>query len=106
MPKSEISNLQNQNFVANSSRYINSKILSWGDLKTITFETYKRSKYEPKESDRFYTITPGVEYRPDLISNKVYGDPSFWWWIMQVNNIQDILDFKAGTNIIIPGSTP
>ena len=49
-------------------------------------------------------ISPGYEYRPDLISQMVYGSPDFWWKIMEVNSIKDIFDFKAGVNLRIPDS--
>lgn len=104
MPQVIETNLKNENFVGSGSRYKDSKIIYWGDLKLITFETYKRKKYVPTDGDRFYTVTSGTEYRPDLVSHRIYGDVSFWWKIMEINDIKDIWDFKAGTNIVLPGS--
>ena len=49
-------------------------------------------------------MKPGQEYRPDLVSNRVYGTPDFWWRIMEANNIKDVFEFKAGLNLRIPGS--
>jgi len=43
-----------------------------------------------------------MEYRPDLVSRDKYGIPDFWWKIMEVNNIKDIIDFKAGRTIVLP----
>jgi hypothetical protein len=102
--KVEVANLSHRNFVDSSSRYNNSKILYYGDRKLITFETYKRTPYVSTSTDRFYVITKGTEYRPDLVSFRVYGSPSFWWKIMEANNMKDIMEFKAGANIVIPGS--
>jgi hypothetical protein len=100
--KVEIAPLNNTNFVDNDSRYINSTIFYYGDNRFITFETYKRKTRTPSEGDRFYVITKGTEYRPDLVALRAYGNVSFWWKILEANNMNDIWDFTAGTNIIIP----
>lgn len=102
--KIEVSNLQPSNFIDNTSRYWGSKIVYYGDHRFITFETYKKHTYVPSESDRFYVITKGTEYRPDLVSMRAYGSTTYWWKIMEVNNMKDVLEFKAGTNIVIPSS--
>ena len=49
-------------------------------------------------------ITKGSEYRPDLVSFDEYGTIDFWWKIMEVNGIKDILDFAAGRNIRLPNN--
>ena len=85
-----------------TSRYNQSAIIYYGDQRFITFETYKRKQYKPSAGDKFYVITKGTEYRPDLVSNRAYGTVGYWWKIMEVNNIFDIYDFKAGTTIVIP----
>jgi hypothetical protein len=43
-----------------------------------------------------------MEYRPDLVSQDKYGLPDFWWKIMEVNGMKDIMDFKAGKTIVLP----
>lgn len=97
-------NLRNESFVTATSRYMKSKLVYWGNLKIVTFETYKRKKFVSSQGDRFYVITKGTEYRPDTVSWNVYGDVDFWWVLLEANNMKDIWDFKAGTNIIIPGN--
>lgn len=83
------------------SRYMQSKVYHYGSLPKTTFETYKRTK-----KSEFYEgvvlLTPGWEYRPDLVSYDIYGYPDLWWKIMEYNGIKDILDFKAGKTIQIP----
>lgn len=88
--------------VDGASRYRSSTVIRYSELKKLTYTTYKRKPYVPKDTDRFATITKGFEYRPDLLSNKMYGDPSFWWRIMEVNGLKDIYEFKTGLNVIIP----
>jgi hypothetical protein len=47
-------------------------------------------------------ITPGVEYRPDLVSYDKYGTPNSWWMILEANGMKDIWDFKSGKTIMLP----
>src|ERR1035437_3500550 len=86
-------------YVDSTSRYSNSTIVYYGDDNLLTFETYKRGVQTDATSDRYTIIPAGMEYRPDLMSNQIYGVPDLWWKILEVNNIFDVFDFKAGTNI-------
>ncbi len=96
--------INSSNFVTYSSRYINSQLYYYGSEKKITFETYKRKTYNIDDSDKFFTIIKGVEYRPDLVSNNFYGTVDYWWKLMQYNGLYDILEFKSGTVIRVPSS--
>jgi len=98
----EQSNLQHSNFVDGASRYNKSKIIYYGDRRFVTFETYKRVNYQISSQDKFYLVTKGTEYRPDLVSIKAYGTVSYWWKLLEANGMKDIWEFKAGANIVIP----
>lgn len=100
--KIEFTNLRASDFVATTSRYSDSRIIYYSEEKIITFETYKKKKFTNSPADQVAVIPPGMEYRPDLVSKDKYGVPDFWWKIMEINNIKDILDFKAGRTIILP----
>jgi len=91
-------------FVTPTSRYTASKVIYYTALKRITFTTYKRKEFMPSNQDKFMVITSGLEYRPDLVSNRAYGFPDFWWKILEANNMFDVWEFKAGTNIRIPSA--
>jgi hypothetical protein len=55
-----------------------------------------------------YTIDPHYNYRPDLLSQDLYGTPKLWWVFTQrnMNVIRDpIFDFKVGTLIYLPKKT-
>lgn len=93
-----------QRFVNSTSRYVKSKVIRYGDNHKLTFKTYKKQEITSNPADKFAVVPPGMEYRPDLVSYKAYGVPDFWWRIMEANNIKDILDFKAGMTIRIPGA--
>ena len=94
--------LPTSRFVAPTSRYIDSQVIQYSEQNILTFAIYKRTTYVPQSGDKFAVISPGYEYRPDLMSNAIYGVSDFWWKLMEVNRIFDIYDFKAGLNIRIP----
>lgn len=91
-------------FVDVTSRYISSKVIYYGDEHLVTFETYKRQPSVFSKNDKYYLITQASEHRPDLVSQLAYGVPSFWWRILEANNMKDISDFKKGTTVRIPES--
>lgn len=97
-----IANVNNRNFVDSASRYVNSTVFYYGEKNLLTFESYKRKNRTPSSSDRYYVITAGTEYRPDLVAQRAYGNAAMWWKILEANGMFDIFDFKAGTNILIP----
>jgi len=103
MIKIEVSPILAKNIVATGSRYIDSKVLYYGDKNFVTFETYKRVPYVKIGDEKVMLITKGVEYRPDLVSFDYYGFSDVWWKILEANGMKDIYDFKAGVTIILPG---
>lgn len=97
----EATEIDKRNLIDTASRYKNSTVYYYGDVPKTTFEIYKR----PSKAilDRKVTlITPGWEYRPDLVSFDLFGTPDFWWRILEVNGMKDILEFKAGITLRIP----
>lgn len=55
-------------------------------------------------NDQVAVIPNGMQYRPDLVSKEKYGTVDFWWKIMEVNDIKDVMDFTAGRTIVLPGN--
>lgn len=94
-----------------ASRYNRSDLIYYSDFKILTFETYDRElknlniSSSGDEDIKFYLITQGAEYKPWLVSQEAYGDPGYWWIIMEFNNIFDVEDFEAGKTIKIPPAT-
>jgi len=100
----EHTDLTTNSFVNSTSRYVDSSVLYYGDLRRLTFSTYKRGTYPDNSEDLFTVIPAGMEYRPDKMSELAYGTPDFWWKIMEANRIADIFNFKAGVNLRIPAN--
>lgn len=100
----EPSNMLPSRFVNFTSRYNNSTVVYYvtNGIRKITFETYKKQNYPSSQSDKFILLTPQYEYRPDLVSLKVYSTTDYWWVIMEANNINDVFNFKSGLTIRVP----
>lgn len=98
----EQSTIRPDKMVRGFSRYLNSPVIYWGEQRRITFETYLRKPYTLTGKERVTRITPGLEYRPDLLAYDVYGTPDAWWKILEVNGIKDIYDFKTGITVVLP----
>jgi len=98
----EKSNTPTKSLVSNTSRYLNSNVLLYGDNKVMTFETYKKQPIQENQDDRYAIVTAGEEFRPDRTSFRAYNTPDYWWRIMEANNIKDVFDYKSGLNIRLP----
>lgn len=86
------------------SRYRNSTVTQV--KRDGQFEEYvilrKISKFPLTTEDRFITLTQQGQFRPDLISNEVYGTPEFGWAIMEANDLRSFVDLKSGLRLRIP----
>jgi hypothetical protein len=100
----EKTTISSKRFVPVTSRYADSTVIYYTENKLLTFPSYKKNKTMFRKEDKYYVVTAGTEYRPDLVSNIAYGTVDFWWKIMEANNIKDVFDFKSGLNIRIPNS--
>lgn len=98
----EATGISPASFVDSSSRYRAAEVIYYGDRRFITFKTYKKTPIESSQDDRFYVITKGTEFRPDLVSTRAYGNPRLWWRILEANNMKDVWEFRSGVNIVIP----
>jgi len=89
--------------VSSTSRYNYRPVILYGPLKKAAFALYNRKEIPFAADDKFYEITKDIEFRPDLVSYKFYGLPDYWWRIMEMNKMKDVMEFRAGRNIRLPG---
>jgi hypothetical protein len=97
-------NYSTTNLVDATSRYNSRPIIHYGSDKKATFAIYNKSNISMAPGDKFYEITKSMEFRPELVSHQFYGLPDLWWRIMAVNKMKDVMEFRAGRNIVIPNS--
>lgn len=102
MPLIELANIPSQNVVTSGSRYLKQAVIYYGEQRYVTFDTYVRKPYQAKGNEKVMVIPKGAEYRPDLVSNDVYGYPDNWWRILEANGMKDVFEFKQGKTIMLP----
>lgn len=94
---------EGRKYVPPTSRYAMTPVIRYENK--IAYPIYKKKNIRPSQFDKHYEISHEMEFRPDLVSNMFFGAPDFWWKIMELNGMKDILEFRAGRNIILPGSS-
>jgi len=63
------------------------------------------SKFVIERPISYYSVSQADIQRPDLISNKVYGNTQYFWVLMKFNQIDDIWnDLSAGDVLKCPNS--
>lgn len=90
-------------YTTTSSRYAMTPVIIYEGKATYPVYRKRYSPFGPQ--DRHYEITKETEYRPDKVSHRFYGTPDYWWKVMEMNGMKDILEFKAGRNIVLPGGS-
>ena len=74
------------------------------DEKTWVIRNLRQNDITPVRTsdDIQHIVTPGENYRPDIIANDAYGDANLAWVILAANNKSSLFDLKAGDLTIIP----
>lgn len=88
----------------NISRYsIYRQILD--DDKELYLETVNQTPVDDSELDRYHKVLKEEENRLDIISNKYYGTPEYYWVIALGNNLIDPMVVRPGEILRIPNFT-
>ena len=95
--------MEGRSYVPPTSRYAMTPIIYYEGK--LAYPIYRKKKASFSSQDQHYEITKEVEFRPDIVSYRTYGAPDYWWKIMEMNGMKDILEFRAGRNIILPGGS-
>lgn len=69
-------------------------------MKTSSEMTPAMGIIKDRSSDLY--ITYNSADRLDLISNRVYGDPKYWWIILSANDYKIEFDIESGEILRIP----
>lgn len=68
----------------------------------IYTETFNQTFVDESPYDKYHEVLQGEENRLDIISNKYYGTPDYWWVIALANNFVDPFIVNAGDIVRIP----
>ena len=93
--------MRNNNSLLNtSSRYVQGGVSETQDNK---IEWWERTIFKKDPSDQIYVIENIYQGRLDSISAVFYGDPRFWWFLAQYNNVLDpASEILPGRILLIP----
>lgn len=81
--------------ISQSSRYNYQAIYRDSEGRTF-LQTWKPREFSTSTTAQTMIVSRNLAYRPDLISDKIYGTPLLWWAICYVNDILNPLDRKEG----------
>lgn len=84
-----------------SSRFGDLDFIIDEQIGAIYRETYTRGSITSRGL-KYFVVTPGYEYRPDLLSLEIYGTDRYWHYILEMNNLTGFEDFRRGMTIVIP----
>ena len=86
----------------NACRYKNLRRIQDPETKNIYHETWFQKIIDKSNEDEYFTVSIAEEGRLDIIANKYYNTPRFWWVIALANNIIDPFDVPVDTVLRIP----
>lgn len=72
------------------------------DNNILYTETANQIIVDDSELDQFHEVLKEEENRLDIISNKYYGTPDYYWIIAMGNNLIDPFIVKPGDILRIP----
>lgn len=75
------------------------------DYNETYTETTNPTPVVETDQDIYHEVLREEENRLDIISNKYYKSPEFWWVIAMANNLIDPMYVKAGTIVRVPPIT-
>ena len=90
------------------SRYLATPLVQLSDragflTNSFGFGLWNRIDVKPSIYDKQHKVAQQDIGRLDLLANRYYNDPFFWWVIADRNNIMfQESDMKVGQDIIIP----
>lgn len=86
----------------NACRYKNLRRIQDPETKNIYHETWFQKIIDKSNEDQYFTVSIAEQGRLDIIANKYYNTPRFWWVIALANNIIDPFDIPIDTVLRIP----
>ena len=70
--------------------------------RMIEFTRKSQIYIDPSSEDEYFYVDPAYKFRPDLISQQVYGTPVLYWVILSCNNMKHPLELITGLTVRIP----
>lgn len=89
---------------AENSRYRGSTITSVNTTEGLQNYTILKLPIEVPETeyDFYISIDSSNEFRPDILSNQVYGTPDYGWALLEINTLRSFKDLKLQARLRVP----
>lgn len=71
-------------------------------ITTIEFIRKSQLYIPPQDDDQYYLVDASKRYRPDVISNDMYGTPILYWVILSCNGLSSPLEVETNMTLRIP----
>lgn len=85
------------------SRYRNKiRLTSYTGYSFLEFIKKSQLYLDVSSEDQYYFVDASKQYRPDLISNEIYGSPIYYWVILSCNNLISPLQVRTNLTLRIP----
>lgn len=101
-----LSNVNSDRDINSLNRYRNKiNLTSYSGYNVLEF-IKKSQLYLPEApTDQYYFVDASKQYRPDLISNEIYGSPIYYWVILSCNNLISPLQVVTNLTLRLPSLT-
>ncbi len=83
------------------SRYLYTKTVADSN-KNVIYGLFSKHGFYDLTDSIYHIVTKREANRLDIIADKYYGNPQYWWMIAMANNIIDPFILVEGTTILIP----
>lgn len=85
---------------SNVSRYQLLRVITSDNTRYL--ETFNQRSIKESKEDIYHMVTASEENRLDIISNKYYNTPVYWWALAIANDMIDPYIVEIGSMIRIP----
>lgn len=100
---STISDVYSDRSSTTLSRYRNKiRLTSYTGYTFLEFVKKSQLVLDVSPEDQYYFVDASKQYRPDLISNEIYGSPIYYWVILSCNNLISPLQVRTNLTLRIP----
>jgi hypothetical protein len=86
------------------SRYRGSTVTQVDNKDELTEYVVLRKPLEVPltDGDKYIIIDEGNQFRPDILSDQVYGSTRYDWALMEINGIRNFAELQFGIRLRVP----
>lgn len=78
------------------------RLASTSGYRMVEFIRKEQIYIAPSDEDEYFYVDAAYKFRPDLISQEIYGTPVLYWVILSCNGMKHPLELITGLTVRIP----